>query len=91
MAAQRRQAKALWVEFQNECERNIAPGGRYDDYVGYVGRFPEQVRRIAALLALLDDTQVSEIDGETMTRALALGRYHFRQAIRLFVEMAADN
>ena len=85
------EAKALWVPFYNHLEREIGKGGRYDDYPGYVGRFSEQVLRIAALLALLDDTQVTHIDGETMRRALDLGEYYLRQALKVFMEMAAPN
>lgn len=84
-------AKALWVDFYNRQEREIGKGGRYDDYPGYVGRFSEQILRMAALLALLDDTGVTEVDGETMQRALDLGDYYLRQALKVFTTMAAPN
>lgn len=84
-------AKALWVAFYNRLEREIGDGGRYDDYPGYVGRYPEQVLRLAALLALLHDTNVTHIDADTMQCALDLGEYYLWQAMRVFYEMAAPN
>lgn len=84
-------AKALWVAFYNRLEREIGDGGRYDDYPGYVGRYAEQTLRLAAILALLHDTNATHIDVDTMQCALDLGEYYLWQAMRVFYEMAAPN
>ena len=68
-------AKAAWVDLYNELESAAGPGGKLASHAGYVTRFPEQVMRIAALLALLEDPTVEHISEDIMGRAIELGKY----------------
>lgn len=77
-------AKAAWVALYNELEFAAGPGGKLAPHAGYVTRFPEQVMRIAALLAMLEDPTVEHISEDIMVRAIELGEYYLDSAIRVF-------
>lgn len=77
-------AKAAWVDLYNELEIAAGPGGKLAPHAGYVTRFPEQVMRIAALLAMLEDPTVQHISEDIMVRAIELGKYYLESAMRVF-------
>jgi hypothetical protein len=77
-------AKAARVKFYNSLELAAGPGGDLATHAGYVTRFPEQVMRIAALLAILEDPKVQEIEEEIMLRAIELGNYYLDSALNMF-------
>lgn len=77
-------AKAAWVALYNKLEVAAGPGGELAPHAGYVTRFPEQVMRIAALLAILEDPAVLHISEGIMTRAIELGEYYLDSAMRVF-------
>lgn len=77
-------AKAAWVDLYNELESAAGPGGKLAPHAGYVTRFPEQVMRIAALLAMLEDPTVEYISEDIMVRAIELGKYYLESAMRVF-------
>lgn len=77
-------AKAAWVDLYNELEFASGPGGKLAPHAGYVTRFPEQVMRIAALLAMLEDPTVEYISEDIMVRAIELGKYYLDSAMRVF-------
>ncbi len=77
-------AKAAWVAFYNKLEMAAGPGGDLASHAGYVARFAEQVMRIAALLAILDDLNVQHISEDIMLRAIDLGDYYLGTAMNIF-------
>lgn len=77
-------AKAAWVAFYNKLEFAAGPGGKLAPHAGYVTRFPEQVMRIAALLAMLEDPTVEHISEDIMVRAIELGEYYLDSAMSVF-------
>ncbi|MFC7652217.1 DUF3987 domain-containing protein [Pseudoduganella danionis] len=77
-------AKAAWVQFYNKLEMAAGPGGDFASHSGYVARFAEQVMRIAALLAILDDMNVQHISEDAMLRAIDLGDYYLGTAMNIF-------
>jgi len=77
-------AKAAWVGFYNQLEMAAGPGGDMATHAGYVTRFAEQVMRIAALLAILEDQNVQDISEEIMLRAIDLGDYYLDTAMHIF-------
>lgn len=79
-----KEAKELWVAFYNELEASAGPGGKLASHAGYVTRFPEQVMRIAALLAMLEDLSVEKIGKDIMAQAIKLGEYYLDSAMRVF-------
>jgi hypothetical protein len=83
-------AKVEWVMLYNAIEEELSPGGDFASHAGYAGRFSEQVMRIAALLALLDDPLVEEIPEETMRRAITLGDFYLDSALDIFKKAPAN-
>jgi hypothetical protein len=77
-------AKAAWVDFYNKLEMAAGPGGDLATHAGYVTRFAEQVMRMAALLAILEDQTVQHISEDIMLRAIDLGDYYLESAMHLF-------
>jgi hypothetical protein len=77
-------AKAAWVEFYNKLEMAAGPGGDLATHAGYVTRFAEQVMRMAALLAILEDQEVQHISEDIMLRAIDLGDYYLDSAMHIF-------
>lgn len=77
-------AKAAWVKFYNKLEIAAGPGGDLATHTGYATRFAEQVMRISALLAILDNADVQHINEETMLRAINLGEYYLDSAMHIF-------
>lgn len=77
-------AKDAWVEYYNAMELTVGPGGDMATHSGYATRFPEQVLRLAALLAIVDDPAVIAINEETMLRAIKLGSYYMDSAMSAF-------
>lgn len=83
-------AKAIWVAFYNALERAAGPNGDLAGHAGYVTRYPEQVMRMAALLAMLDDPHAEIISEEVMQRATELGHYYLDSAMDAFNEVPAS-
>lgn len=77
-------AKSAWVNFYNQLEMAAGPGGDMATHAGYVTRFAEQVMRIAALLAILEDPDVQHISEGIMQRAIELGEYYLDTAMHIF-------
>lgn len=84
------EAKKIWVAFYNSAELSAKAGGDAEAHEGYVTRFPEQVMRLAALLAMLDDPNVEHISEQVMERAVALGGYYLTSALDAFKVMPAN-
>lgn len=70
----------------------------FNNFSEWAGKLCGAVVRIAGLLCradakrneLQDDSFTLEVDGETMTRAIALGRYYLKHAEAAFLLMGAD-
>lgn len=77
-------AKAAWVDYYNTMELAVGPRGDMATHSGYATRFPEQVMRLAALLAIVEDPAVVTINEETMLRAIELGSYYLDSAMSAF-------
>lgn len=84
------EAKAAWVILHDVLEAEAGPGGQYADHVGYTIRFAEQVKRIAVVLAILDDPNAELISEAVMLRAIELGDYYFDTARQLFTMAPAN-
>lgn len=77
-------AKAAWVFFYNALARAVDIGGTLEAHKSYVTRMPEQVMRLAGVLAILEDPEVTVIQEDVMLRAIDLGDYYLYSAIDLF-------
>lgn len=76
-------AKRAWIELHNAIEKHMAPTGRYASVKPWASKTPEQVLRIAGVLALLDDDAAQQIDAATIERATELALWHLDEAARL--------
>jgi len=78
------EAKAIWVEFHNEVEKNIGPGGKFEQIKGFSGKLPEQAARIAGILTLIDNLNAREIPVNFMESACHIARYYANETLRIF-------
>jgi hypothetical protein len=76
-------ARKEWFAFADATERRMAPGGDYESIRGLGNKLAEQAARIAGVLALVDDVQVSEIDKSQLEAGIALAEYYAAEALRL--------
>lgn len=83
-------AKDRWVEVADTLEETAGPGGDMATHAGYVTRYPEQIMRMAALLAMIENPQVQVIEEKFMLRAIDLGNYYLASALNIF-NMAPAN
>ena len=77
------EADQLWAVELEHLERRL-PGAAADEE-GFFGHLRGRLLRLAGVLALWEDPTACMIDGETMRRAILLGRYflrHHRAAAR---------
>ena len=77
-------AKRAWIAFHDAVERNLRKGGTLDAIKGLGNKAPEHAARLAAVLALVDDLQVSSISLEWMEAGIALMTHYLNEALRLF-------
>ena len=76
-------ATERWGEFYNRVEALCAPGERLHNLYGFAEKAGEQTCRIAALLALSDDSDVAAVGPDTMARAIILMDWYIGEAVRL--------
>ena len=79
-----------WESLFNTIESELCPGGNFVNHAGYVNRFAEQVLRISAVLAALENPQVSVVSEDVMTHAIELGTYYLDTALHIFEAAPAN-
>ena len=60
------QARALWIEFYDELEREQADGGELSGARAFASKAAEQAARIAGIVELIRDPNATEVSGESM-------------------------
>jgi hypothetical protein len=88
-------ARSAWLEFAAWIEPELGEFGSLGHLSDWAGKLAGAVARIAGLLHLADlaGSQAPwsvPVPGETMTRAIAIGRYLIPHARAAFAEMGAD-
>lgn len=81
------EAERLWIEYFNETEAELAPGGKFADHKDWVSKSGEHAGRIAAVLTLIEDPDATSIPVGRMFDAIELTRYYLSEFCRL---MGAD-
>lgn len=76
-------AKAAWVQLHDAVETGMKPCGQFATVKPWASKTPEQVLRIAGVLALLESSAAQEIDAITIGRAAELALWHLNEAVRL--------
>jgi hypothetical protein len=77
-------ARRLWIAFYDHIERRLSSGGELEPVRGLANKLPEHAARIAAVLALINDFEVSEITVDEMQAAIELTQHYVAEAMRLF-------
>lgn len=85
------EAKRLWWDFYNACERRVGPGGDLEDVRGFVGKVAEQAARLAAVIAVFEHgLSAREIPPDIMASGIALATFYLSEAARLIGVTAVD-
>jgi len=74
-------AKAYWIKLHNEFE--IASATEYEPIQAMACKAAEQVARIAAVLAYIDDPNLKSIPLQAVERAAALMGFYLKESLRL--------
>jgi len=77
-------AQKLWIGFADKIEGQIGPDGALAPVRGLANKLPEHAARLAAVLALVSDIDVSEIFVEHMTAGIELAQHYVAEAMRMF-------
>jgi len=83
-------ASGAWLRLSDEIERQLGPGGAFEQIRAFAAKLGEHVSRIAAILALVENPDAREINSEIMGRAAALGDFYASEALRLFEASAVS-
>ena len=84
------EARASWIAFSDENEREMRFAGRYAKMKDVANKSAEQAARIAGILALIDSPHVETISDEVMKRAIMLAQWYLEEARRLMESAVAD-
>ena len=76
-------ARAVWVAFHDEAERNIAPDAPWASIRGLGSKLPEHAARIAGVLTIATDPDAGEIEALAIEGGIAMARYYVDEALRL--------
>jgi hypothetical protein len=76
-------ARALWVQFHDAVERDLAPGGELHTVRAFGGKMAEHAGRLAAVLSVYADPATMEVNGETMAFGIELAQHYASELLRL--------
>lgn len=77
-------AAAAWFAFAREVESKMGEGGAFASIRASAGLLPEHAARLAAVFAVIEDADVSEISEAALARGLGLARFYAAEAVRMF-------
>lgn len=83
-------ARKRFADFYNDIEQRKAENGDLHDLAEWAGKLCGQILRVAACLTLFDDHGATEINEESMGRALSLAPYLVTHARAAFALMSRD-
>ncbi|MGE3333423.1 MAG: DUF3987 domain-containing protein [Rhodospirillaceae bacterium] len=78
-------AAVTWFDFAQEMEDGMREGQSYAAIRPLAGRLAEHAARLAAIIELIEDEAVTEIDETALARGLDLARFYAAEAFRLHV------
>jgi hypothetical protein len=84
------EARSLWIGFANHIEQQIGLGGALEPIRGLANKLPEHAARLAAVLAIIDDLECSEVSGACMASGISLAQHYAAEALRLYEAGLAD-
>lgn len=83
-------ARAMFVQFCNELEADMAPNGALGGIKAFASKLPEQAARIAGVLELIADDRAISVQRETLSQAVKLARFYLSETLRLTAAGAID-
>lgn len=76
-------AKALWVAFYNEIERQQGNGRELDGARPFASKAAEHAARIAGVITLVENPNATQIEGLAMDAAIELTGFYLTEHLRL--------
>lgn len=76
-------ASAMWRAFADSIEKELGANGKLRPVLGLANKIPEHAARLAAVLALFEDIDVSELDEVVLGRGITLASWYLGEALRL--------
>jgi len=67
------------VDFYEEVEAKLAPGGVLRDVSGFASKAPEHAARLAGVMTLFENPNALNIDLDAMSRAISLIEFHMAE------------
>jgi hypothetical protein len=77
------EATALFWEFANEAEKQMAPGGDYDSVRAFAAKLAEHPARLSATIAAYRDLNITELSQEDFQRGMQIAVYYATEAKRI--------
>ncbi len=77
-------ANEMWRAKYNEVEREIGPGGQFEEIADFASKFSENVLRMAAVFHHVEKTQSEDIQPNEMKAACEVMNFYLIEALRLF-------
>jgi putative DNA primase/helicase len=81
-------AKAEWIRFHDQVERDLAPSGEFIDVRATAAKAAENAARIAAILHVVEHGPTGEVEITSMMSGSAIAAWHLNEARRFFGEIA---
>jgi Protein of unknown function (DUF3987) len=76
-------ATALFWEFANEAEKQMAPGGDYESIRAFAAKLPEHAARLSATIAAYRNLNFTELSREDFQRGMQIAVYYATEANRI--------
>ena len=83
-------ARALYVEFANAIERELAPGRSLSTVKAFASKLPENAARAAGILTLIASPDADCIEDDVLADAILLAKYYLSEASRLVATGSID-
>ncbi|MBK5970905.1 MULTISPECIES: DUF3987 domain-containing protein [Thiorhodovibrio] len=81
-------AKALWVQFHDAIEAELAPAGELHEVRDVAAKVADNAARLAALFHVFEHNLADPIGVDIMERAVRIVTWHLSEARRFFGELA---
>lgn len=76
-------ARRVLIDFHDEIEVQLAPGGKLEKVRGFAGRATENATRLAGVVALFDDINAQEVPKDAAISASELMRFYIAEFANL--------
>lgn len=77
------EARALWCEFYDECERQQNAGAELSGVRAWASKAAEQSARIAGIRSVIADSDAAEISADAMSGGIEVAAFYLDEHVRL--------